>query len=74
MLSVNYDLSPVISELQYLYFFNSNNFTKIVSSAMSSQSKHNYYTRSSNDATNYMISTPDDSNSTPVTLDPILVQ
>ena len=38
---------------------------------MPSQSKHNYYTRSSNNAPNCMISTPDDSNSTPVTLDPI---
>ena len=38
---------------------------------MSLQSTHNCYTRSSNDATNSMISTPDDSNPTPVTLDTI---
>ena len=38
---------------------------------MSSQSTHNYYTRGSNDTTNCMISAPDDSNPTPVTLDPI---
>ena len=38
---------------------------------MSSQSTHNYYTRSSNDATNCMISTPDDSNPISVTLDPV---
>ena len=40
-------------------------------SAMSSQSTHSYYTRSSNDAINCMISSPDDSNPTPVTLNPI---
>ena len=38
---------------------------------MSSQSTHNYYTRSGNDANNFIISTPEDSNLTPVTLDPI---
>ena len=38
---------------------------------MSSQSTHNYYTRSSNDATNCMISTPDDSKPTTVILNPI---
>ena len=38
---------------------------------MSSQSAHNCYTRSSNDTTNCMISTPDDSNPTTVTLNPI---
>ena len=38
---------------------------------MSSQSTHNYYTRSSNEATNCIKSTPKDSNPTPVTLDPI---
>ena len=37
---------------------------------MPSQSTHNYYTRSSNDATNSMTSTPDDSNPIFVTLDP----
>ena len=40
-------------------------------SEMSSQSTHSYYTRSSNDAINCMISTPDNSNPTPVTLNPI---
>ena len=34
---------------------------------MSSQSTHNYYTRSSNDATNCTTSTPDDSNPIPET-------
>ena len=38
---------------------------------MSSQSTHNYYIRSSNEATNCIKSTPKDSNPTPVTLDPI---
>ena len=38
---------------------------------MSSQSTHNYYTRSSSDATNCIISTPEDSNPAPVTLEPI---
>ena len=38
---------------------------------MSLQSTHNCYTQSSNDATNSMISTPDDYNLTPVTLDTI---
>ena len=70
-MSFNYYLSSVISELQCSYIFDSNNFTIIFSSAMSSQSTHNYYTRSSNDATNCMISTPDDSNPTTVTLNPI---
>ena len=37
---------------------------------MPSQSTHNYYTRSSNDTTNSMTSTPDDSNPIFVTLDP----
>ena len=37
---------------------------------MPSQSTHNYYTRSTNDATNSMTSTPDDSNPIFVTLDP----
>ena len=37
---------------------------------MPSQSTHNYYTRSSNDATNSMTSNPDDSNPIFVTLDP----
>ena len=37
---------------------------------MPSQSTNNYYTRSSNDATNCMTSTPDDSNPIFVTLDP----
>ena len=71
MLSVSYDLSPMISELQCSYIFNSSNFTIIFSSAMSSHSTYNYYTRSSNDPTNCIICTPEDSNPTLVTLDPI---
>ena len=38
---------------------------------MPSQSTHNYYTRSSNDATNCIITTPEGSNLTPVISDPI---
>ena len=38
---------------------------------MSSQSTRNYYTRSSNDAANCMIYTPDESNPAPLTLDPV---
>ena len=38
---------------------------------MLSQSAYNYYTRSSNDATNCITSTPEDSYPTPVALDPI---
>ena len=38
---------------------------------MSLRSTHNYYTRISNEATNCIKSTPKDSNSTPVILDPI---
>ena len=71
MLSVNYDLSPVISELQCWYIFNSNNFSIIFYTAMSSQSTHNYYTRSSNEATNSVKSIPKDCNPTPVTLGPL---
>ena len=40
---------------------------------MSSQSTNNYYTRSSNDATNCIICNPEDSNPTPVTLDRISI-
>ena len=50
---------------------NSNNFTIIYSSATSSGSAHNYYTRSNDDVTNCIISILEDSNPTPVILDPI---
>ena len=71
MLPVNYDLCPVISELQCWYILNSNIFSIIFYSAMPSQSPHNYYTRNSNEATNCIKSTPKDCNPTPVTLGPI---